>query len=139
MKVILFDIDGTLVHDGGAGKKALFLSFKKIFGIRHDFGRMAKIFRENNYEVTDDFRRAHTIFFNACGLTKETEKNSLSIFNYLKAKKNPSTELIVWSCLPKINNIYSVFSQKFWISKFFQGDCPLYYSKDCPSIVLNLH
>jgi len=41
MKVILFDIDRTLVHDGGAGKKALFFSFKKVFGIDHDFGIMA--------------------------------------------------------------------------------------------------
>ena len=41
MKVILFDMDKTLVHDGGAGKKALIFSFKKIFGIDHDFGVMA--------------------------------------------------------------------------------------------------
>jgi len=41
MKVILFDIDRTLVHDGNAGKIALIQSFRKMFGIDNDFGIMA--------------------------------------------------------------------------------------------------
>ena len=41
MKVVLFDIDKTLVHDGNAGKMALITAFQKIFGIDHDFGIMA--------------------------------------------------------------------------------------------------
>jgi MiaB/RimO family radical SAM methylthiotransferase len=65
---------------------------------------MVKLFRKNGWKVTNDFRKADIIFFNACGLTEDDEKNSLSIINYLKTKKNPSTEFIVWGCLPKINN-----------------------------------
>ena len=33
MKIILFDIDGTMIHSGGAGKRAMNQSFKEIFGI----------------------------------------------------------------------------------------------------------
>ncbi len=71
---------------------------------RIDSARMVKLFRKNGWKITSDFRKADIIFFNACGLTEETEKESLSIINYLKTKKNPSTEFIVWGCLPKINN-----------------------------------
>jgi len=71
---------------------------------RIDSARMAKLFIKNGWKVTNDFRKADNIFFNACGLTEDIEKNSLSIINYLKTKKNPSTEFVVWGCLPKINN-----------------------------------
>lgn len=33
MKVILFDIDGTMVHTGGAGRRAMEQSFKETFGV----------------------------------------------------------------------------------------------------------
>ena len=71
---------------------------------RIDSARMVKLFRKNGWKVTNDFRKADIIFFNACGLTEDDEKNSLSIINYLKTKKNSSTEFVVWGCLPKINN-----------------------------------
>ncbi|OFW62338.1 MAG: hypothetical protein A2Z35_01790 [Actinobacteria bacterium RBG_19FT_COMBO_36_27] len=71
---------------------------------RIDSARMVKLFRKNGWKVTNDFRKADIIFFNACGLTEDDEKNSLSIINYLKTKKNSSTKFIVWGCLPKINN-----------------------------------
>ena len=70
---------------------------------RMDSARMVKFFRENGWKINNDFRKADIIFFNACGFTEDTEKHSLSIINYLKTKKNPSTEFVVWGCLPKIN------------------------------------
>jgi phosphoglycolate phosphatase len=33
LKLLLFDIDGTLVHSGGAGKRAMERSFEKVYGI----------------------------------------------------------------------------------------------------------
>ena len=33
MKIILFDIDGTMIHSGGAGKRAMNQSFEEVFGI----------------------------------------------------------------------------------------------------------
>src|SRR6478736_5868165 len=36
-RLLLFDIDGTLMHSGGAGVHALILAFKERFGIDDDF------------------------------------------------------------------------------------------------------
>src|SRR5882672_10715489 len=36
-RLLLFDIDGTLIHSGGAGIHALILAFKERFGIDDDF------------------------------------------------------------------------------------------------------
>ncbi len=41
MKVILFDIDGTLLYDGGAGKTAMIQAFQEIFGVYYSFSTMA--------------------------------------------------------------------------------------------------
>jgi len=35
-RLLLFDIDGTLIHSGGAGVHALILAFKERFGIDDD-------------------------------------------------------------------------------------------------------
>lgn len=37
MKLILFDIDQTLIDSGGAGSRSLDLAFKQIFGVDHAF------------------------------------------------------------------------------------------------------
>jgi phosphoglycolate phosphatase-like HAD superfamily hydrolase len=37
MKLILFDIDGTLIDSGGAGSRSLNLAFKKMFGVDNAF------------------------------------------------------------------------------------------------------
>ena len=37
MKLILFDIDGTLLHSGGAGKDAMIRAFEEVFGVRNGF------------------------------------------------------------------------------------------------------
>src|SRR6266699_2702012 len=36
-RLLLFDIDGTLIHSGGAGVHALILAFKERFGVDDDF------------------------------------------------------------------------------------------------------
>lgn len=36
-RLLLFDIDGTLIHSGGAGVQALIRAFKERFGINDDF------------------------------------------------------------------------------------------------------
>lgn len=35
MKILLFDIDGTLMHSGGSGKHGMELAFQEIWGIPH--------------------------------------------------------------------------------------------------------
>jgi phosphoglycolate phosphatase-like HAD superfamily hydrolase len=37
LKLLLFDIDGTLIHSGGAGKAAMERSFEKIYGLKDGF------------------------------------------------------------------------------------------------------
>lgn len=37
MKVILFDIDGTMIHAGGAGKQGMIQAFDEVFGIYSNF------------------------------------------------------------------------------------------------------
>lgn len=37
MKLLLFDIDGTLINTGGAGKKSMEIAFEKIWGIHNGF------------------------------------------------------------------------------------------------------
>jgi threonylcarbamoyladenosine tRNA methylthiotransferase CDKAL1 len=80
---------------------------------RIDSARVTEFFRANGWKINSDFKKADIIFFNACGFTKDTEKHSFSIINYLKSKKNPSTELMVWGCLPKIN--------KSCVQEIYQG------------------
>jgi len=41
MKLVLFDIDGTLLDSGGAGTKALNLAFEEVFSIRDAFRGIA--------------------------------------------------------------------------------------------------
>jgi len=38
LKLLLFDIDGTLIHSGGAGKIAMERAFEKVYGIPGAFG-----------------------------------------------------------------------------------------------------
>lgn len=40
IRLVLFDIDGTLVHTGGAGTKAFSRTFSHIFGLHHGAERM---------------------------------------------------------------------------------------------------
>jgi len=40
VRLVLFDIDGTLVHTGGAGTKAFSRTFSHIFGLHHGAERM---------------------------------------------------------------------------------------------------
>ncbi len=39
-KLVLFDIDGTLLHTGGAGTRAMSMAFQGLFGIEQAFGRI---------------------------------------------------------------------------------------------------
>jgi phosphoglycolate phosphatase len=37
MKLLLFDVDGTLIHSGGAGRRAMHMAFEEIYGIEDGF------------------------------------------------------------------------------------------------------
>jgi tRNA A37 methylthiotransferase MiaB len=64
-----------------------------------------QFFLKNNpsLSLTDDPQEADIVILWACGLTENSEKDSLSIIKTLKAKMRPSAKLIMWGCLPKVN------------------------------------
>lgn len=70
---------------------------------RIDCARMQKFLKDNGFTVTADYRDAEIILFNSCGLTQATQEGSIDIIKLVKARKQPSAELIVYGCLPKIN------------------------------------
>lgn len=68
-----------------------------------DLARLQELLQANGWLLTATVEDADLIFFNACGLTQYNEKVSLKIVQQLQARKQPSAELIVYGCLPKIN------------------------------------
>jgi threonylcarbamoyladenosine tRNA methylthiotransferase CDKAL1 len=71
---------------------------------RIDCARMQEFFSSNDCNVTADIKEADLIVFNACGLTQSSEQSSVNIIKFIQANKQPSAELIVCGCLPKIND-----------------------------------
>lgn len=74
VKLVLFDIDGTLVHTGGAGMKAFAQAFRQEFGIRDgseklkfagrtDVSLVREFFNHNGIDPTPDhFRRFFSVY-----------------------------------------------------------------------------
>lgn len=64
---------------------------------------MQTFLSENSHIITDDYKDADVIVFNACGLTESSQEDSIKIIGLIQANKQASTELVVCGCLPKIN------------------------------------
>ena len=60
-------------------------------------------FRNNNLTITKSLEQADYVFFYACGLTKQTEQESLIILREIQKKIKNTAKIFVWGCLPKIN------------------------------------
>ena len=58
MKVLLFDLDGTLIRARGAGRKALNRAIYRLHGIRRDFGIPNLAGRTDLYNFAQAFRAA---------------------------------------------------------------------------------
>jgi tRNA A37 methylthiotransferase MiaB len=69
---------------------------------RLDVARAEKYFQQNGFSVTDDWRSADLILFNACGRSHKTAAHSVKLMEEIKEKKTTNQQLIVWGCLPKI-------------------------------------
>jgi tRNA A37 methylthiotransferase MiaB len=53
--------------------------------------------------VTETLEHADLIVFYACGHLRQQEHESMHIIQQILGQKKPSSTLIVWGCLPKIN------------------------------------
>ena len=56
IRLVLFDIDGTLVHTGGAGTRAFSRTFASIFGLTHGAERMKFAGRTDTSLVREFFQ-----------------------------------------------------------------------------------
>lgn len=53
--------------------------------------------------ITSDPSDADLVVFYACGLTEERQKQSIALINRIKEVLKPTSRMVVWGCLPKIN------------------------------------
>jgi phosphoglycolate phosphatase-like HAD superfamily hydrolase len=60
VRLILFDIDGTLVHTGGAGTKAFALTFAHVFGLKHGSEKM-KFAGRTDVSLVREFFKIHGV------------------------------------------------------------------------------
>jgi len=64
VRLILFDIDGTLIDSGGAGARSLDLAFKEMFGVDHAF-RGIEMAGKTDPQIVKEALLAHAIDFSA--------------------------------------------------------------------------
>jgi tRNA A37 methylthiotransferase MiaB len=70
---------------------------------RIDSARVQRYLCENGWYVTEDYRDADLILFDACALTGDTATLSLRIVKEIQREKKTGSTLAVWGCLPKID------------------------------------
>ena len=58
MKVLLFDIDGTLIRGGGAGRKALNRAALKLYGVKNSCSELSLAGRTDLYNFGETYRFA---------------------------------------------------------------------------------
>jgi phosphoglycolate phosphatase len=74
VRLVLFDIDGTLVHTGGAGTKAFALTFAHVFGLKHGSEKM-KFAGRTDVSLVREFFKIH-------GVSESRENFSQFFQNY---------------------------------------------------------
>src|SRR5438477_3423803 len=67
--LILFDIDGTLVLTGGAGRRAMSLAFEDVLGIRDAFDGLPMAGRTDSW-ILSDAVAAHGVPLDASTFTR---------------------------------------------------------------------
>src|ERR1700758_5631285 len=60
VRLVLFDIDGTLVHTGGAGTKAFSQTFSHVFGLHNGAERM-KFAGRTDVSLVREFFQLHGV------------------------------------------------------------------------------
>lgn len=68
-----------------------------------DGSLIAHYLRTNDWTPVDDPRVADLIIVNSCAFTRETEQDSLKMYEKMMALKRPDARVIMAGCLPAIN------------------------------------
>ena len=85
-----------------ARKKACVLTFGCPES-RIDSARVQVFLQKNSYAITREVNEADLILFRTCGLTKDSEGNSLEAIRKIKITKKKDAMFIAWGCLSRIN------------------------------------
>lgn len=96
--------------------------------------------REHGWMIAAGARQADLILFSACGLTNEAEKYSLDIIYSLQKIKQKSAKLMVFGCLPKINQdlVQEFLNEPFEDDPELLACCELLNNTDiCNAIDIN--
>jgi len=83
--------------------KSVFITTNGCSENRFDCAKMNEFFTTNGWSVVANVQKADIILFNACGLTKIREDDSLGVLKEINTQKKSSADIIVWGCFPKIN------------------------------------
>lgn len=70
---------------------------------RIDSAKVQVFLQKNSYAITRKVKEADLILFRTCGLTKDSEDNSLEGIKKIKLTKKKDAKLIAWGCLSWIN------------------------------------
>jgi phosphoglycolate phosphatase-like HAD superfamily hydrolase len=88
-KLILFDIDGTLITAGGAGTRSMNLAFKKLFGIDEAFARITMA-GKTDIQIMKEGLKTHNFPYRDGNVGKITEE----YIDFLKVEiNNPARSL----------------------------------------------
>lgn len=72
------------------------------------FGNQICTFLETNgYTLVNKLVKADAIIFNTCAVTQNVEDDCLSVINFYRKKYSGRKQIIVYGCLPKINERFS--------------------------------
>lgn len=81
--------------------KKLFIASNGCYENILDTKEIKESFRENGWEIINDYNKANLIIFNTCAFEDTYEENSLQRIK--EFQQNQKAELIVCGCLPKID------------------------------------
>ncbi len=108
MKIVLFDIDGTLIKAGGAGVRALDKAIKEMLGVDHACG-------EISWQGCTDKENFSLVFKRACGkkpTAKQFRELELKYICFLPAEVKRSIKSKNYSKLNGVEKLLAILSKR---------------------------
>lgn len=108
MKIVLFDIDGTLIKAGGAGAKALDKAIKEMYGVDH-------VCEKVSWQGCTDKENFSLVFKYACGKkpsVKQFKELELKYLGFLPAEVKGSIKSRNYSKLNGVEKLLVLLSKR---------------------------